>query len=433
MQVSVEATSKLERRLTVVVPVEQLDQAYDKRIVKFSKTAKVDGFRPGKIPLDYIKQRYGQAARQEALSEVIQTSLYEAINQEKLQPVGVPTVEPKSVLPGQPLEFVATFEVVPTLEAVKFDMKAIEKQVATITDADIEKVLTHLLEQHVVWQQVSRPAQLKDQAVIDFTGSIDGKPFDGGEAHEYPVILGSNTMIPGFEEGLVGLKTGDEKTIKVTFPANYFAEQFAGKGAEFVVKAIRISEPKLPELDEGFIKKLGIKSGQLDELRAEVRKNLDREVERVIKAKLKAQIFDHLLAQNEIEIPKALIEREAKRIHDEMHPHHAGEADHGHSEAEMAAFNEPAKRNVMLGLLVSEIIKQHSVTPDQQRIQAYITQLSSAYENPAEVAKWYLSNKRARAEIEMQVLEEQVTEKLLENIKITEKTLSYNELITGNK
>ncbi len=428
MQVSVEAPSKLERRMTVIVPVQTIEEAYDKRIIKLSKTAKVNGFRKGKIPLDFIKQRYGDSARQEALSEVIQSSLYAAMDQEKLSPVGVPTVEPKNVVAGQPLEYVAVFEVLPEVESVRFDLTTLEKHVSTITDTDIDNVLKHLRQQQGTWIKVDRAAQESDQVIIDFKGSIDGKVFSGGDAHDYPIVIGSKAMIPGFEEGLIGLASGQEKVIHVTFPEAYFAKEFAGKAAEFAVKVIKVSEPKLPEINDTFIKKMGVKSGNIDDFRAEVRKNLEREMNRMIKAKLKKTIFDALLEQNTLEIPKALIEREAKRIHDELHPHHAGQ-EHHHSDAEMATFNDAAKRNVALGLLIAKMIKEHNILPDSQRVQAQIEQLSSVYENPAEVAKWYASNKKAKAEVEMQVLEEQLVEKLLMNVQVSEKMMGYNELI----
>jgi len=430
MQVSVEAPNKLERRITVTVPAITLEEAYDKRIATLAKTVKANGYRPGKIPLEYIKKRYSDSARQEALSEVIQASLYAAINQEKLNPAGVPMVEPKNILPGQPLEFVATFEVLPTVDSVNFELHALEKQIAMITDADVENALNRLRQQHTVWQKVDRAAQDKDQVVIDFRGSIDGKVFAGGEAHDYPIIIGSKSMIPGFEEGLIGLNAGAEKVLQVTFPENYHSTDFAGKAAEFAVTVHKVSEPKFAEIDEAFVRKLGVKSGKLDDLNSEIRKNLERELDRIVKAKLKSQVFDKLLEQNPVEIPKALIEREGKRIHDELHPHHAGK-DHGHSAAEMAAFNEPAKRNVSLGLLVAHLIKQHNIIVNKERVDAYISHLSSVYENPAEVVAWYAKNKRAMSEIEMQVLEEQIVEKLLENVQLTDKMLSYNELITG--
>ena len=428
MQVSVESPSKLQRRMTVVVPSEQLDAAFDKRIIELSKTAKVKGFRPGNVPLGHIKQIYGNAARQEALSEVIQSSLYAAITQENLNPVGTPQVEPKSIAPGKPLEYVATFEVLPEIGSVSFDASTIEKQVATIKDADIDKVLERLREQHITWKEVTRPAQEKDQVILDFRGMIDGKTFQGGEAHDYPIVIGSKTMIPGFEEGLVGMSKGEEKVIKVTFPATYFAKEFAGKDAEFTVTANKVSEPVVPEFSEDLIKKFGIASGKIDELRSEIKKNLDREVERVINNKLKSQIFDILIKQNEVEVPAAMITQEAKRIHDEMHPHHAGQ-DHGHSQEEMSVFNDAAKRNVVLGLLIGELIKQHDLKPDSARVETHINKLASAYEKPEEVIKWYTSDKRRLNEVEMLLLEEQVLEKLLEKVKITEKVLDYNDLI----
>jgi len=430
MQVSVEAPNKLERRITVVVPVEKLDEAYNKRILKLSKTAKVKGFRPGKVPLADIQRWYGDSARQEALSEVIQSSLYAAINQEKLNPVSTPTVSPSAIVPGQPLEFVAVFEVLPEVTAVNFELSTLEKQISTITDDDIDNVLKHLRKQQAVWQKVERPAANEDQVILDFKGTMDGVAFTGGEAHDYPIIIGSKSMIPGFEEGLIGITPNEERTLAVTFPENYFSKEFAGKAAEFHVKAHSISEAQLPELNDTFVKKMGVKSGEVADFRNEVRKNLERELYRVVKAKLKTQVFDQLIQQNPLEVPKALIEREAKRIHDELHPHHAGKA-HNHSEAEMATFNDAAKRNVILGLLVAHLIKQYDILPDRERIKAQIEQLSSVYENPAEVMQWYANNKRAKADVEMQVLEEQLVEKLLEKVQVTEKMTSYNELISG--
>lgn len=432
MQVTVESPSKIERRITVVVPVEKVDHAYNQRITKLSKTAKVNGFRPGKIPVDVIRQRFGDTARQEALSEVIQSSLYSAMDQEKLNPVGVPTVEPKTVLAGQPLEFVATFEVLPSIENIHFELATVEKEVATVQDDDVTKVVEHLRSQQTRWKTVERASELKDQVIIDFRGSIEGIVFAGGEAHDYPIVLGSNMMVPGFEEGILGAKANEERVIKVTFPEDYFAKEVAGKQADFAIKVIKVMQPELPELNEAFIKKLGIKSGSLEDLYADVRKNLERELTRLIKDGLKAKVFDHLIDQNPVEVPKALIEREANRIHDELHPHHKGH-DHGHTPEEMATFTKAAERNVALGLIIAEYVKQNAMAIDRDRVKSFIDTISAAYENPAEVAKWYSTNKKALAEIEMRVLEEQVMEKLLENVQVTEKMLSYSELTKLNR
>ena len=290
-------------------------------------------------------------------------------------------------------------------------------------------MIGHLRTQHTRWIKADREAQDKDQVLIDFRGTIDGIAFSGGEAHDYPIVLGSHTMIPGFEEGIVGMKTGEEKSIPVTFPENYPAKEVARKAAQFGIKVIRISQPELPALQEEFIKKLGVKTGKLEDLYAEVKKNLERELERVVRLKLKNQVFDVLLKQNPLEIPGALIEREASRIHDEVHPHHG--QSHSHTKEEMVQFNEPAKRNVALGLLVAELIKQHKLSINAERIQAYLNKMATAYEDPAAVMKWYANNKRAQAEVEMQILEEQLVEKLLENVQVTEKNISYHELINS--
>lgn len=429
MQVSVESPSKLERRLNIVVPANQLDAAFDQRIAKLAKTANVKGFRRGNVPVTHIKKLYGDTARQEALSEVIQSSLYAAIEQENLHPVTTPRIEPKAIEAGKPLEFAATFEVLPEIEKVNFSTDSVDKEVSKIEAADVEKVIERLCEQHIVWNEVNRPAQEKDQVVIDFRGSIDGKVFPGGEAHEYPIILGSKSMIPGFEEGIIGMKKGEEKTIHITFPADYFAKEVAGKVAEFAITAHRVSEPKAPTLDESLVKKFGVKSGDANELRNEIKKNLDREVERLTSSRLKAKVFDLLITQNAIEVPQAMIEQEAKRIHDEMHPHHGH--DHHHSDAEMAEFNEAAKRNVILGLLIGQYVKQENLKPDTKRVEEQLNKLAAAYEKPSEVVKWYAGDKRRMAEIEMLVLEDQVIEKLLEGVAINEKILNYSELMRG--
>lgn len=432
MQVSVESPSKIQRRVTIVVPVEQMDQAYDQRIIKLSKTIKINGFRPGKVPVDVVKKRYGDTARQEALSEVIQSSLYTAMENEKLNPVGVPLVEPKTVFPGQPLEFVATFDVLPVIDQVNFDVTNLEKEVATIQEDDITKVIEHLRTQNNKWQIVSRAAEKGDQVVINFNGKIEGVEFPGAQAKGYPIVLGSQTMIPGFEEGLVGCVADEDKIIPVTFPENYFAKEIAGKKAEFIIKVLRVMEANLPTVDEKFIKGLGVESGQIEDLRNEIRKNLERELDRLIRTKLKAKTFDKLLDQNEIEIPKALVEQEAKRLHDQLHPNH-DKGEHHHTEEDDKMFNDMARKNVALGLLVGQLVKLHKITPDQARIDSHIRSMSGAYEDPEEVSQWYAKNKRALAEVQMQVLEDQVVEKLLETVQITEKVLTYSEIVKNQQ
>jgi len=430
MQVSVESPSHIERRLTVVVPFEQVEEAFDKRIVKIAKTAKFKGFRPGKVPLEQVKQMYGQTARQEALSEIIQSTLYSALDQEKLNPVGAPMVEPRTVVPGQPLEYIATIEVLPAISNVNFELTQVEKEITTVEDKDVDNVIEKLREQNAKWNVVNREANNKDQIIIDFVGTIDGQPFAGGEAKNYAITLGSKMMLPGFEEGLLGAKADENRTISLTFPENYFAKDVAGKVAEFAIQVKKVFEAELPPLDENFVKRLGVKSGQYDDLKREINKNLQREANRLMKAKLKKKIFDHLVEKNPIEVPKALIERETNRLHDQLHPHHGKE--HAHSDEEMATFQTMAKQNVILGLLMAELMKQHAISPDANRMQEVIQEMASAYENPEEVVSMIQKDKKNRAEIEMQVLEEQVMAKMLESVLVTEKIIPYQDFVKGH-
>lgn len=427
MPVSVESLSALERRITITVPPEQLEQAFDKHIEHFAKKAKIDGFRPGKAPIHHIKQRYGMAAREEAISDIIKSSLQDAIIQEKINPAGPPSIEPGALIAGQPFEFVATLEVYPDLENVSFEMTRLEKETATVADSDIHFALEEIRKQQATWQPVSRIAQDGDSVVVDFLGMIDGTPFKGGEAHGFTVILGSKRMIPGFEAGIVGMAVGEEKTIPVTFPETYHAKDLAGKLAEFKIKVISIAEPKLPELDADFLKKLGIKDGELATLQQEIRVNLERELNRVIKAKVKNQVFMHLLEKNSIEVPKVLIEREAHRLHDTLH---RGQP-HDHSDAEMEEFRVTARKNVALALLMGAFLKKYNISADTQNIQDHLNTLAESYEDPHSVISWYNSNPQALDEIRMEVVENLLVDKLLESVEIFEKPLSYRELTTG--
>ncbi|MDX1902392.1 MAG: trigger factor [Gammaproteobacteria bacterium] len=431
MQVSVETLGALERRVTVTLPAELLGQAYDKHIAGFAQKAKIDGFRPGKAPLDRVKQLYGNAAREEAISEVIQTSLQNAIVQEKIIPAGPPSVEPRSVMFGQPFEYVATFEVYPDLDNVAFDSTRLEKETASITDEDIDYALEQIRKQQASWETVEgRTAQDGDRATIDFLGTLDGTAFPGGEAKNFPMVIGSKRMIPGFEEGVIGMEIGSEKKIPVTFPEEYHAKELAGKQAEFTIKLHSISAPKLPEIDAEFIKLLGVKSGDVADLRKEILTNLQRELDRVIQGKLKNQVFKRILEQNPIEVPKSLIEREANRLHDEMHQHDPNHS-HNHHDSEMEGFREAAKKNVALALLVSALIKKHEIVVTEDKVNQRLEVIASSYEDSTSVVRWYQSNPRALEEIRAQLVEDLLVEKLLAGIEVVDKILTYREITRG--
>ncbi len=430
MTALIASPSTLERHITLTVPVDKIEVAYQQHLAKIAKTAKANGFRPGKMPLSHVEGQYGLAAREKAFSDVIQRSLYETIAEHKLRPASTPAVEVTKADPGQPLEFIARFEIFPEIDQVHFNVKTMDKKVAVIADEDIQHAIDRLTEKYVSWEKVDRAAALKDQVVIDFKGSMNGEFFAGGEAHDFTVVLGSKSMIPGFEEGILGMTPGEDKIIKVTFPEQYHSQELAGKVAEFAIKLHKVSEPVRPELDSALIQKIGIKSGDKNELIAQVRKSLELECQRVMNAKMTSALFDLIVEQNPIEVPKALVEREKKRLHDEWHPHHKGhDHDHGHSEEELAVLDAPAQRSAVLGLLIAALIRQYKLTPDQSRVQKHILQLAESYENPTQVIAWYSKNKEALDKIAMQVMEEQLVEKLLENIKIIEKPCAFQSLM----
>lgn len=314
MQVSVESTSALERRMTIGVPAERIETEVTKRLQQTARRAKVPGFRPGKVPMNVIRQRYEDAARQEALGDLIQATFYEAIVEQKLNPAGAPAVEPKVFEKGKDLEYVATFEVFPEIKLAGFDGIAIERLQADVTDADLDNMLEILRKQNTRFEAVERAAENGDQLNIDFVGKIDGEAFAGGSAKGTPLVLGSGRMIPGFEEALVGVKAGEERVINPTFPADYQNLDLAGKTAEFTVTVNSVSAPQLPELNDDFFALFGIKEGGLEGFRTEVRKNMERELRQAIKSKVKNQVMEGLLAANPVEVPKALIGNEVNRL-----------------------------------------------------------------------------------------------------------------------
>lgn len=427
MQVSVEKVSKIERRLTITVPVTQIEAAYAKQMDILAKKANIKGFRPGKAPKSFIQQRFGNDARQEAYSEVIQSALYQAISDEKLQPISTPQVEPKVMAPDQPLEFTASFEVLPEIEKITLAMDSIEKPVVDVKDEDVDLVISQLLKQYTQWKIVDRAAHDKDRVVIDYYAIFDGKSDVENKITNFPLELGSKVMLVGFEDALVGAKAGDEKTLNLHFPADYGVAERAGKPIDFVVNVKQVFEAEVPALTEDFVQRLGIKTGKETELKEQIKKSLVQERDRLVKDKLKEQIFGQLLEQNAIEVPKALIEREAKNIHDEVYSQHQHHDHHSHSEEELSSFNDVAKKRVSLGLLIAEFAKQSQLKADKDKVNQRIQEIASAYEQPAEVIAWLSSDER-RSGIEAQVMEDQVIEKLMDGIKVIDKPMSYSEL-----
>lgn len=427
MQVSVEATSALERRMTVGVPAERVENEVSKRLQQTARRAKVPGFRPGKVPMNIIRQRYEESARQDALGDLVQASFYEAVTSEKLNPAGSPSIELKGFEKGQGLEFVATFEVFPEISLAGFDGIAVERLQAEVADADIDNMLETLRKQNTSWQDVERAAQLEDQVVIDFVGRIDGEPFPGGAGQSTPLVLGSGRMIPGFEDGIVGAVAGEERTVAVTFPEDYQSEELAGKAAEFTIKVQSVAAPQLPELTDEFFAQFGITEGGVEGFRTEVRQNMERELRQAIKNKVKTQVMDGLLAANAFEVPKALIANEVNRLRVQAVQQFGGKMKPETLPAEI--FEGQATRRVQLGLLVAEVVKSADIKPDEERVRAMIEEMASAYQEPAQVIAWYYENPQQMEQVRSVVLEEQVVDTVLQQANITDKQVSYEEAV----
>ncbi|MGH8433825.1 MAG: trigger factor [Pseudomonas sp.] len=427
MQVSVENTSALERRMTIGVPAERIETEVNKRLQQTARRAKVPGFRPGKVPMSVIRQRYEDAARQEALSDLIQATFYEAVVEQKLNPAGAPAVQPKVFEKGKDLEYVATFEVFPEFQVAGFEGIAIERLQADVADADLDNMLEILRKQNTRFEKAERDAQNGDQLNIDFVGKVGGEVFAGGSAKGTQLVLGSNRMIPGFEDGLVGAKAGEERVLNLTFPADYQNLDLAGKEAEFTVTVNSISEPKLPELNDEFFALFGIKEGGLEGFRTEVRKNMARELRQAIKSKVKNQVMEGLLAGNPIEVPKALLGNEVDRLRVQAVQQFGGNIKPDQLPAEL--FEEQAKRRVVLGLIVAEVVKQFELKPDEARVRELIQEMASAYQEPEQVVSWYYKNDQQLNEVRSVVLEEQVVDTVLQKANVTDKQVSYEEAV----
>ncbi|MCY1516910.1 Trigger factor [compost metagenome] len=427
MQVSVENTSALERRMTVGVPAERIETEVNKRLQQTARRAKIPGFRPGKVPMNVIRQRYEGAARQEALSDLIQETFYEAVVEQKLNPAGAPSVEPKVFEKGKDLEYIATFEVFPEFQVAGFESVAVERLQADVKDADVDNMLEILRKQNTRFEKVEREAKNDDQLNIDFVGKVDGEAFAGGSAKGTALVLGSGRMIPGFEEGLVGAKAGEERVLELTFPADYQNLDLAGKAAEFTVTVNSVSEAKLPELNDDFFALFGIKEGGLEGFRTEVGKNMERELRQAIKSKVKNQVMDGLLAANPIEVPKALIGNEVNRLRVQAVQQFGGNINPEQLPAEL--FEEQAKRRVVLGLIVAEVVKQFELKPDEARVRELIQEMASAYQEPEQVVAWYYKNDQQLNEVRSVVLEEQVVDTVLQKAQVTDKQVSYEEAV----
>lgn len=429
MQVSVETTSGLERRMTVEVPEERVEKEVQRRLQQLARTTNLKGFRPGKVPMKVVASRFGNDVRQEVINEVIQSTFYEAATQEKLTPAGLPQIEPKSVDAGKAVEYVATFEVMPEIEAASLEGVTLEKQVATIGDEDIDKMLNTLREQRTEWKGVKRKAKEGDRVIIDFKGTIDGEEFPGNEGKQVPLTLGGKRMIEGFEEGLVGAKAGEEKTLDLVFPEDYANKELAGKAVQFAVTVSAVEESKLPEIDDDFVAAFGVTEGGVEAFRKEVRDNMEREMSQAVDSRLKQQVMDKLIEINDIELPKALVDNESQALAQQMQQQMQTPAGKEGVDLDPTVFEEQARRRVSLGLILSDLIQKNELKTSEDELRAKVESIAATYEQPDEVVKWYFADRSRLGEIESLVLEDRVVEWVVENSEINEVESSFNEIM----
>ncbi|ADU68266.1 trigger factor [Pantoea sp. At-9b] len=428
MTVSVETTQGLGRRITITVAADSIESAVKKELVDVAKKVRIDGFRKGKVPMQIVAQRYGASVRQDVLGDLMQRNFVDAIIKEKINPAGAPNYVPGEYKLGEDFTFTVEFEVYPEVELQGLDSIEVEKPVVEVTDADVDTMLETLRKQQATWKESDAAAGAEDRATIDFTGSVDGEEFEGGKASDFVLAMGQGRMIPGFEEGVVGHKAGETFTIDVKFPEDYHAENLKGKDAKFEIVLKKVEVRELPELTEEFIKRFGVEDGSVAGLRTEVRKNMERELKGAIRNRLKSQAIDGLVNANAIDVPAALIDSEIDVLRRQAAQRFGGNEKQA-LELPRELFEEQAKRRVVVGLLLGEVIRTNELQADESRVKALIEEMASAYEDPQEVIEFYSKNNELMNNMRNVALEEQAVEAVLEKAKVTEKATNFQELM----
>jgi len=428
MQVSVETTQGLGRRITITVAADSIESAVKKELVDVARKVRIDGFRKGKVPMNIVAQRYGASVRQDVLGELMTRNFVDAIIKEKINPAGAPDYVPGEYKEGQDFTYAVEFEVYPEVELKGLENIEVEKPLVEVTDADVDTMLDTLRKQQANWIESDAAAGPEDRATIDFNGSVDGEEFEGGKASDFVLAMGQGRMIPGFEEGVVGHKAGETFTIDVKFPDDYHAENLKGKDASFGIVLKKVETRELPELTEEFIKRFGVEDGSVAGLRTEVRKNMDRELKGAIRNRIKTQVIDGLVEANEIDVPAALVDSEIDVLRRQAAQRFGGNEKQA-LELPRELFEEQAKRRVVVGLLLGEVIRTQELKADEARVSTMIEEMASAYEDPQEVIEFYSKNNELMNNMRNVALEEQAVEAVLAKAKVTEKETSFQDLM----
>ncbi|VAW52382.1 Cell division trigger factor [hydrothermal vent metagenome] len=423
MQVSVEAGEGLERKLTVQVPAETVEMEVNNRLNSIKSTVRIDGFRPGKVPLKVVKQKYSGTILQEVAGELMQKTFQEALTQENLQPAGDPVIQTQDLVLGQAMEYTATFEVYPDVALTPVTDISIEKIEAGIEDSDVDNMIDVLRKQKMDWVEVDRASVNDDRISIDFIGSVNGEKFDGGSANDMPLVLGAGQMIPGFEEHLTDLKATEETSFKVSFPDDYTSEELAGKEAEFAVTVKKVEEAQLPEVDETFAKAFGVESGDVAQLKTDIKANMERELERRLRTLLKGNVMDALMAANTIDVPTATIQQEAEALMKQA------EAQTPDSNLSIDTFMDDAKRRVQLGMILAEVAKTSAINIEEDMIKQRIEEMAKDYDDPDEFVRYYMGNQELLGGVQSLVLEDKVVDWIAEQATVNTKVSTFDEVM----
>lgn len=434
MQVSVEKTDNaLERKLRIQVPADKVASEIEQRLRRYGKQARLNGFRPGKAPMRVIEKQFGDQARQEVLTELIQTSYTEALIKENLKPAGSPRIGETKAQPGAALEYTATIELYPEITLEGLDGIQVERTVVDITDADVDQMIESLRKQRASWNAVERAAADGDQVTTDFEGKLDGEVFPGGLGKKVEIVLGEGRFLAGFEKNLAGVTTGEVREFDLEFPSDYQNEQLAGKTAQFTATVISVAEQVLPDVDDAFCAGFGVEEGGIEKLKSDVRANMQAELDQNLRRKLKLQVLDALLAANPITLPGSLVQDELRRLKMEAMQRMGANSEKDMPDLPDEIFMEQAQRRVSLGLLVAEVIRNHEIKLDQDRLHGMLHALAETYDDPKQVLDAYNRNPRLMEGLEAMTMEEQVVDLVLSQAVVTEKSSTFKEVMNANQ
>lgn len=434
MQTNEVTSSALERRIDMSVSLVEVETEVAERLKRLGRTVKMAGFRPGKVPVKMVEQSYGPQVRNEVLGDKVESAFTKTVQEQNLRVAGYPKIEPKETSAEGTMEFTATFEVFPEVVVGSLSEVSIERPVLTVSDAEVDRTIEVLRKQRATFEKADRASQEGDRVVIDFTGRKDGEVFEGGQASDFPVVLGGGQMLPDFDNALRGLSAGETKTFDLTFPADYNAQQLAGQTVQFEITLKTVESPVLPEVDEAFAKTLGVTSGDLTEMRAEIKTNLEREVSRRIRGRLRDQALDVLSKACAFEVPQALVDSESERMVEAARQDLVKRGvDVKNVPVEKSWFTDQAISRIKLGLIVAEIVGKNSLQARPDQVRARVDEMAQTYEQPQEVVRWYYSKPENLRDIEDAVVEENVVEWVMGQAKVSDKVFTFEELMEAKQ